>query len=170
MGTRTPNSYGENPYELIGRALVTWNRIEALWELIVVVMLDCPRNQADAIFLSLRNFGPQRSMGRELAKLQLASSPDTLDRVLKLENRLREEMTSGRRNAIVHSRYLGSNRSPNLYVDKDRNHKKTVSQRDLIEKDVVEELTTSIGLWEILERDTWTTLASVCHCLRKEMP
>jgi hypothetical protein len=170
MGTRTPNSYGENPYELIGRALVTWNRIEALWELIVVVMLDCPRNQADAIFLSLRNFGPQRSMGRELAKITLASSPDTLDRVLKLEKTLGKEMASLRRNAIVHSRYLGSNQSPNLYVDKDKNYKKVASQRDLIEKDVVAELTMTIGLWEILERDTWTTLASVCHCLGKEMP
>jgi hypothetical protein len=96
----------DNPYELIGRAIVLWNRIETFWHLIFIALLNCPRDQADAIYLTLANFKPQRDIGRALAKVVLSDQTATLEKVLNLETNIGNQV--GRRNAFVHSRYIGS--------------------------------------------------------------
>src|SRR5438093_1863543 len=100
MPASISNPASESAYELLGRALVLWNRIEGLWYLLFVTMLDAPRDQADAIYRRLANFTPQRDLGRALAEVVLKDHDDARNKVLAAEAAIREQV--GRRNAFVH--------------------------------------------------------------------
>lgn len=162
----------DNPFELIGRITVAWNRIELWWHMLFVVLLDAPRDQADALYLMTQNGRQQRQMVMTLAGLRFGDSPQDQNAARALSSlRALQSATdgeAGRRNAATHSRYIGGKGSPNLYVVQP--FKQPTGPHDLTGKDVLDELTNTLARLEPLDKAAWIVLADVCTALNKPMP
>ena len=62
----------DNDYELIGRATVAWNDVELSWYLIYLVLMQAPREQADAVYFTPKSFGTERKFVAKLIDVNLA--------------------------------------------------------------------------------------------------
>ncbi len=148
-------------YELIGRATVAWSRVELIWTMLFVSLLDAPREQADAIYHSLKSSAAQREMTLALAATVLSSHNDILVALGKINCSMGK--LSGDRNAMMHAKYAGSDNGPTVDVF-------SVGQNRLVGKDLNAELPRIIEESNSLHDAIWTLLARVCAALGRDMP
>ena len=150
-----------NNYEQIGKATVIWNDVEMLWYLIFLTLTDLPRNQADAVYHSIKVFAGQRDIVFALGRVVLAKHPDLETSLSEIYNQTGN--CSGERNAIIHAKYIKSPISVSLDVW-------DVGNNRLIGKKLDVEISAFLSELEQLTHDLLLFHFQCCNRLGKETP
>lgn len=145
----------ENPYELIGKAVVAWNRIDGWWQEIFTTLLDAPKQQGDLLYLTLANAKAQSDIIKNLANLKLDQNGNARRRIHEALSKTSE--VAGLRNVIAHSRYISSPWS--LSVDEP--FKYPPRQSEFIGKDVVDEMRAILAKIDECDAEVWAAMAAI---------